>query len=288
MIAENELVSVKVFLKVIWMNFQDKMRERLSEYKKKKFPDVQDGLYQGRPYGHIFPKGEQNRNLIEYYHDDILKNPHYRKEDLHIYFNHLNSTEALSFNFFFPLLIEKKLELLTSRLTLEEKAVNYETAVFEKPGIDFEHFSDSIFDFYFETAAGKKICFRTKYTETGFGSAEDDAIHSELYEYVYKNYLSVITEKYRKKSEFLQRFQICRTLLHLDQNTVLVIIYPRENHKIREEAEKAAHEILVPELRSCLILFTWEELTEYILKNSVSPKKFQNQYKEFAEKYFPE
>lgn len=288
MIAEKELLSVRVFLKVNWMNFQEKVRERLSEYKKNRFPNVQDGLHQGRPYGHILPKDEQSRNLIEYYHDDILKNPHYRKEDLHIYFHHLNSTEALCFNFFFPMLIDEKLELLTSKFNLEERAVSYETAAFEKQGIDSEHFSDSIFDFYFETVSGTRVCFRTKYTETGFGSAEDDVLHSELFDYVYKNHLSVITEKYRKKSEFLQRFQLCRTLLHMDQNTVLVFIYPKENHRIREEAEKAAHEILVPELRSCVRLYTWEELTEYLLKSAPGPKKFLNQYKELSKKYFPE
>ncbi len=268
------------------MNFQDKVREQLSEYKKSKFPNIQNGLYQGKPYSHIFPKDEQSRNLIEYYHDDILKNPHFRKEDLHLYFHHLNSTEALSFNFFFPLLIDKKLELLTSRFNLEEGIVNYETAVFEKQGIDSEHFPDSIFDFYFETVSGMKVCFKTKYSETGFGSAEDDVMHSELFEYIYKNHLSVITEKYRKKSEFLQKFQLCRNLLHMDQKTILVFIYAKENHKIREEAEKAVHDILVPELRSSVKLFTWEELTDFILNNAASPKKFQNQYKEFFKKYF--
>ena len=71
-----------------------------------------DGNWRGKFYPHILPKEKKDLNIIEGIRNDFW--PYLNKTDikLHQYFHHLNSSQALCFNLFFPL-IKNEENLLT-------------------------------------------------------------------------------------------------------------------------------------------------------------------------------
>lgn len=267
------------------MNFQESVKCKLSCYKKNKFPKILEGTYRGKPYEHILPKTHQEENFIETYRKDIIHSKLYDPKKLHIYFSHLNSSQAMCFNFFYPLYHENKLELVTDSLGLLNETVNYETVCFEKDGKDGEgHRRPTSFDFFFETTSKKKIFFEIKYTENEFGRAKDDPDHTDKFDNFYSKHLKPLNEKFKKKDEFLKNYQICRNLIHIENDCFVVFIYPKDNKKISEGAKKAKSEILINDFIDNFFPTTWETLFYNILK-STTETKLKSQLDEFRIKY---
>jgi hypothetical protein len=269
------------------MNYHDKIVNHLTGYKSKNFTDIPNGTYRGKLYGYILPKNHKTKNFIETYRDDILKSNLYSLDKLHIYFHHLNSSQAMCINFFFPLYKEHKLEVITDFLGLKNEKVNYETVCFEKIGKDGGGGRrPTNFDFYFETLSKKKIFFEIKYTENEFGKAKNDADHIDKYDNVYSKYLLPISIKYRSREQFFNNYQILRNVIHIDKNSFVVFIYPLENKKINAGAEKAKSELLTASFKDNFFAVTWEKLFEAVF-NSTSETKLKSHLRKFKDKYLP-
>jgi len=270
------------------MNYHDKIVNHLTGYKTKNFPDIPNGTYRGKSsYGYILPKNHKTKNFIETYRKDILKSNLYNPEKLHIYFHHLNSSQAMCFNFFFPLYQEHKLEVVTDFLGLKNEKVNYETVCFEKNGKDGEGGRrPTNFDFYFETLSKKKIFFEIKYTENEFGKAKNDAGHIDKYENVYSKYLLPINTNFRSREQFFNNYQILRNIIHIDKSSFVVFLYPLENKRINAGAEKAKSELLTANFKDNFFAVTWEKLFEAVF-NSATETKLKFHLTEFKEKYLP-
>lgn len=271
-------------------NYRKEMLNHLKDYKKVNFPNTQNGTFKNIKYEYILPKEEKYLNLIETYKDDIIKNKSFKKIKPHTYFNHLNSSQAMCFNFFFPLYIEEKLELVTNFLGIENEEVNYDSVCFEKNGI--ENFKNNNvrrptnFDFYFETKSKKKIYFEIKYTENGFGKGYDkDGKLEEKFNNVYSRLLSPLNETFHSEKKFIENYQICRNLIHItDKNSFVVFIYPKNNERINKDTVKAK-EILKNEFKDNLISETWENLFKSI-NSSVTEDELKKQLAQFENKYF--
>jgi len=269
------------------MNSYKKIINHLTDYKTKNFPDIPDGTYRGKTYGHILSKPYQLENFIRTYRNDILSSRLYSLDKLHIYFHHLNSSQAMCINFFFPLCQEHKLEVVTDFLGLQNEKVNYDTVCFEKEGKDGEGGRrPTKFDFYFETLSKKKIFFEIKYTENEFGKAKNDADHIDKYDNVYSKYLLPINSNYRSREQFFDNYQILRNLIHIDKNSFVVFLYPSENKRINAGAEKAKSELLTASFKDNFFAVTWEKLFEAVF-NSATETKLKSHLTEFKEKYLP-
>ncbi len=268
------------------MNYRNRILNHLKKYKKDNFLDIPHGTYRGKIHEHIFPKKFQKNNLIETYRDEIQKSSLYDVSKLHIYFNHLNSSQAMCFNFFYPLYHERKLELVTDFLGIKNEEVNYETVCFEKEGSDGikNKRRATSFDFYFETKTGKEIFFEIKYTESEFGKAKNDDEHKEKFKEIYSNHLLPLNENFRSREKFLENYQICRNLIHIKENSFVVFVYPASNRKINEGARKAKTEILTTEFTNNFFSATWEKLFENIMP-SITEEKLKKQLTEFKKKY---
>jgi len=268
------------------MNFRNRILTHLKEYKKNNYPNIQDGTFRDKPYEHILPKTYQENNFLETYRNHILKSNLYDISKLHIYFNHLNSSQAMCFNFFFPLYYERKLELVTNFLGIANEKVNYETVCFEKDGKDGDHKKrrPTSFDFYFKTESEKEFFFEIKYTENEFGKAKDDNEHKEKFEEIYSKYLLPLDEKFRSRDKFFENYQICRNLIHIDENSYVVFVYPANNNKISLGAERAKSEILSTKFSDNFFSTTWEKLY-YNVKDSITDEKLKIQLTEFRKKY---
>jgi len=290
------------------MTFQSKVKDYLSDYKVKRFPKKENGVWKRNgketTLGYAFKAPLKNEahpdsdlNLLEPYKNDFLKYEQSFKGKYkikrHIYFHHLNSSQAMCFNFFFPLFKDRKLDLITDFLLFQGETIEYDTVCFEKESkVEGKDRRSTYFDFYFETKSGKKFYFEIKYTENEFGSAPKDKgnnklfdlEHLEKFENVYSQHLDVLTEKYKSKESFLSNYQIMRNIINVSENSHVVFVYPKDNEKVRKQAEIAKKEMLQKPFDKHIHLAEWNELYEAI-KTSVKCPILEEQYKEFWDKY---
>ena len=76
-----------------------------------------------------------------------------------------------------------------------------------------------------------------------------------------------------------------RNLLHIDLNSYVIFIYPKENLNLRMEALSARKKMIENGCEKHLILFTWEERVEKV-SSLLLPKELVEYFKEFKNKYF--
>ncbi|NVN94690.1 MAG: hypothetical protein HXX18_05340 [Bacteroidetes bacterium] len=271
------------------MTYQEKIKESLSNYKTTNFPKLKNGKWKNNKkcYSHILPEENKFDNLLHPYNEDCFK--YLRKEQikLHSGFHHLNSSQAMCLNFFFPLFCEKKLELITELLGFKNETINYETVCFEKNGKDGGSGRRATnFDFYFETKSGKKIYFEIKYTESEFGKAKNDKEHIEKFNNVYSNFTKPLNDNFITSKPFFDNYQILRNLIHIDDNSFVVFVYPKDNKGISKGVHKVKTEFLTAKFQNHFFAETWEKLFESIYSKA-SNEKLKKQLTSFKEKYLP-
>lgn len=271
------------------MGYSETVRRKLSEYKTQKFPEFEDGIYRQRKYRHILPKDKKFNNFLKPYREILKKYVEDKELKLHIYFHHLNSSQAMCLNFFYPLAKEQKLEIILDLLGFEEEIVDYETVCFEKDGLEKDDLGagnnrPTSFDFYFETKSGKRLFFEIKYTENGFGKAEIDASHEKKFDVIYQKHLKPIHPDFRSKDIFLRNYQILRNLIHIDDNSYVIFLFPEGNETIQLEVNRVKTTMLGSAFRDHFFPITWEK----ILKKADIDWETDNmkkQISDFKEKY---
>ena len=281
------------------MTYQAEIKKWLSDYKVKNLKELPDGKWKrnNQYYTHILPESHQFKNLLLTYREPFL-NSRFKNIKFHLDFHHLNSSQAMCINFFYPLIKEERLDVITQKLNLPKESIDYKAVCFEKDSEIEVNRRPTSFDFYIKTKSGKNISignrfyetekniyFEIKYTEQEFGKAKKDSEHINKYEAVYEKHNFVLNPKYRNLENFLNNYQIMRNLINVGKNNFIVFIYPENNKIIKQQAERAKAEFAIPEFRENVITLTWEELIEFVelkIKNSHALKL---QLTEFKEKY---
>lgn len=271
--------------------FIDQVRDHLGSYKKNVLKIEENGEYiynnNSLRYDHILPINEKWKNIIPYKNYQV-RNFLISESQLHQYFHHLNSSQAMCINFFYPLVFEKKLEYILSNFIIPGK-INYKSVRFEMISeVDSGFGRSTNFDFYFQLENGENIYFETKYTESDFGKANFDTEHQIKFEKLYKPLLAkndVISNKYKDIDLFLENYQIIRNLIHINEKSTVVFIYPDNNFEIRKKIKEICEEIIDEDWLSHFIPITWEELIQGILIFSETPELSEYYEKLFANKY---
>jgi len=196
---------------------------------------------------YILPEDRKNLNILEPFRKDFMTYAEKNKIRWHRHANRLNSSQVMCFNLFYPLVRNKQLEAITGLMGCDDE-IDYESVAFEKLSeLEPSNRRRTNFDFYFESVEGKKFFFEIKYTEDGFGTTKNDLEHREKFEEVYKPFLmqhSGISDTYKEQAKFFEHYQIMRNLIHMDENSYVIFIYPKENMKVRQQARKAMFEIV--------------------------------------------
>ena len=268
------------------MNFQEKVKFRLAAYKKSRFPKIKDGTYnykgKKKTYPHILPKKYEDLNILEFYRDSFFKYKNGEDIKLHKDFKHLNSSQAMCINFFYPLITKNKLNLITDILELPNEEIDSYEFEKDSPIDGVDGHGPTNFDFFISTKSGKSIYFEIKYTESEFGKAKNDKEHIKKHKKIYEAYTDKVAgATYTTKEEFFENYQILRNLIHIDKNSYVVFTYPFGNRKIREGAE-ATHQKIVhgKKYANHFKPLKWDELLDDISPNLHS-RKLLKHYREF-------
>jgi hypothetical protein len=270
------------------VGFCDQALQHLASYKEKTLRLREDGIFvhRGREYlkPHILPIGKRRENLLEEFRDRFFASEH-GSTKLHRYFHHLNSSQALCINLFYPLVEEKKLGLLFKYLDVPVDGALV-------PHFEAESSLEvagrrTSFDFHVRSGHLTSLYVEVKYTEDGFGAAVKDAEHKEKFQ---KTYAALLRESEfllplcADETVFLENYQILRNLVHISDTSTVVFLYPGANESIARHAAHARDAFLTERGRERLRLVLLEDLVRYLESNADTPA-LAAYYSRFKAKY---
>jgi hypothetical protein len=268
--------------------YQDRLKCHLSRYKAEVLGIADDGIWSRnrRPYSHILPAERKYENLLAPYREDLCRYlAAHREISLHPDFHHLNSSQAMCFNLFFPLAVDQAgRKILTDALGHADGMAPGESWCFEKVLDPKENTS---FDFLFQTNVGTATFCEIKLSESGFGTAKNDAKHREKLTNTYRPRLSDrVSPVLLEEGEFFPRYQLCRNFSYVGElGDLLFVVYPSKNTVLTEQLEDFL-EFVNEEHRERVKAVLLEDLVPRIL--ALLPNvatRLQQHYRDFAQKY---
>ncbi len=280
------------------ITFREKILKHLIKWRKEEIKESGKGKWRGKYYKHILPKELAKLNILAEYREKFYNYNEENKDKIkfHECFAHLNSSQAMCINFFYPLYENKKLDLILEFIGFKEEKVDYNTVKFEKES-DIEKNkgmrNPTSFDFYFETDSKKKFFFEIKYTEKEFGKANNKPDRqAENYNNIFRSILECkekiikidAENEESKKEKFSDNYQILRNLICIDDNSYVVFLYPKDNEYILKAAA-ASKSFLQPDYNNHLINKTWEEVILFAVNKSKS-ENIKEYLDKFKKKYF--
>jgi|WetSurSiteA1Bulk_404760.scaffolds.fasta_scaffold01242_9 hypothetical protein len=271
------------------MGYNQLIKQHLADYKSKTLGIRRDGMWKqnNKHYPHILPEEREILNILPAYREDFCEYFDNNGIKLHQDFHHLNSSQAMCFNLFFPFLSENKLGLLASDvLSLPENEVK--NATFEKV---LEQVEGTNFDFFMEMASGSHVFFELKLSESNFGAEKPNANRKRKLDEIYHQRLTgMVAEGHLHEGIFFQHYQILRNISYLrsDRSDVLFLIFPRENEQLAR-TEQTINGMLTDGFKDRVRILYLEELVERILQSTDGFNTRMGQhYHEFKRKYIPE
>ncbi|WP_035157034.1 PGN_0703 family putative restriction endonuclease, partial [Cohnella thermotolerans] len=244
------------------MDFDLMVKERLADYKKKKFPDVGNGKWNQLEYEHILPEGYEYLNYLSPYRKElsqyIIENVRKKKIKLHSP-THMNSSQIMCFNFFYPFIVEGVLDHITTFVEINEPVSEAE----------FEYVPDynegTNIDFYLRLASGRRILFEIKYSEKDFGPVNLNEHNREKYE---KKFFEIYEPKLNSKIQpdrlnmltILKYYQLARNIFHLNPNDLFVVVAPKHNIKLKDKFDCFKTEVLKENVKDQVRFISWEDM----------------------------
>jgi len=277
--------------------FQRRAKQWLSAYKRQVLGVEENGIWvqNGKTYAHILPKEKYQLNILASFRDEFWQQFPRQHIQLQRDFHHLNSSQALCFNLFFPMLMADRQGLVSLLGALG-------IAGLPKIGSCFEFQPDltegTCIDFSLPLQSGARINFEIKYTESEFGSAKADPAHLEKFESIYKPRLAGrFEESFCSSGQFLEHYQIARNVWHLNEaaRDIAVFLFPRANTRLRRQEpiiKTCAREPFRSRIRIVylenLILDLQERLEISDTRRGQHLKEFRAKYLDFLKMQEPE
>lgn len=270
------------------MAFRDEACAHLSEYRKNPLGIEEEGVFLHRGAihrkGHILPRGSERQNLLAPYGDLFFASEHGATK-LHQFFHHLNSSQGLCINLFYPLLKEDALSLLVRSIGSDMSLPAQ--GIFESPSRLENATRRTSFDFHLWNSEGREIFVEVKYTEDGFGGAKADAEHLDKFRDTYAPLLAnstYLTIDCNDPAFFLQHYQILRNLVHITHQSEVVFLFPRANGKVAEQAAHARENFLSEIGRERMRIVFLEDLVAELIA-ACKGTGLEGYYEMFRKKY---
>lgn len=267
------------------MSFADRMKTHLAAYKQATLGVSEDGLWarNRRPYPHILPKDRKELNILEPFREAFWKYATESRISLHTDFHHLNSSQALAFNLFYPALEDR-----TAHSSLTSMLAGSPTGI---ASWQFEAVPDpdegTNFDLLLVLETGGRVYVEVKFTELSFGTCTPDETHLRKRERIYRPRLGGIVDPgFLEGDRFFGSYQLFRNLSYLqaDQDRVIFVV-PQGNQPAADHASLVFAEALLPAVTGAHLI-TVEQVIDTIGRASVADG-YRRHYQLFAEKYLP-
>ena len=280
------------------MKYAEAIKSHLAQYRSKKLEITECGTWHKKEYPHILPEGRRKENVLKTIRGEFWEYAHRRalgekclKDSLHQCFHHLNSSQALCFNLFYPFLLKPEWLNFLPTVLLGRNAEVVNDA-------EFEHIEDTNegtnFDFFMQLRSGRRLFFECKFTEVDFGRAKDDKKHQQKLVDIYRFKLQKkVKPGALESSVFLKHYQLLRNISHVNPENKdhLFLIFPRGNSDIVSPLVcrvGVLDDFLAEKMKSCVTVLQLEDLIKRIQGTSVMEDSVMKMHWHlFEEKYLP-
>ena len=275
------------------MSFRNLACDHLAQYKVDVLGVKEDGNFHHRgkdiAKAHILPRIDnkfRELNILEKYRERFFESD-YSGIKLHEFFHHLNSSQALCINLFYPLIVENALTLFFNFLHIQPG--NHLDPRFEYESELENSIRRTSFDFYIQDEKAAKIFVEVKYTEAGFARAKDDQEHREKFQATYLPMVEAspfVRPECRDMDTFLKHYQILRNLVHISDDSHVVLLFPSANTAVAKEAVYAKDKLLTDAGKARLKTVFLEEFVSF-LEKACDGSSLDSYYSAFRAKYLP-
>ena len=215
--------------------FQQRARRWLSAYKQEVLGVAEDGIWlrNGKRYSHILPQEKYRLSILPSFRDQFWEwfGKQRPRIQLHSDFHHLNSSQALCFNLFFPPMMGDGHELAQFSSVMGIAGVPNAEASFEFQPSPTE---GTCIDFSMLLRSGGRVNFEIKYTESEFGSAKADPAHLDKFESIYKSRLAERSKNPSVVQRSSWRTTRSRDVWRLNESAgdIAIFLFPNENTRL--------------------------------------------------------
>ncbi|OGP92377.1 MAG: hypothetical protein A2157_08140 [Deltaproteobacteria bacterium RBG_16_47_11] len=216
------------------ISYQMTLRRHLAEYKANRLGVREAGIYRktGRAYQHLLPSNLRYLNLLESIRAEFREYLHHNPAvRLHADFHHLNSSQALAFNLFYPFLSAggEIARLIAQALGLvgDIREWHFEYVPDAEEGTNV--------DVAWQNSDGIWAFCEVKLSESEFGSAKPDQRHEKKFREIYSPRLrGLVDERLLEFHEFCQHYQLLRniSLLATHSGSHVVFLIPEQNNAL--------------------------------------------------------
>jgi hypothetical protein len=268
--------------------YQAALRVHLARYKKSRLGVDEPGLFErtGKPYSHILPSRLRRLNLLEAIRAEFEAyrsvHPSIR---LHRDFHHLNSSQALAFNLFFPYLDAGGAAASALARSMHAPAPTDQW--------HFEHVPDPAegtnVDVAWRAVGGAWTLCEVKLSEGDFGATKPDARHKKKLESVYrKRLLQLVQPELLELNTFCRNYQILRNVSFLESASVsdVVFLVPSGNEALSKSFRRV-EKLLNPAVRKRVHLVLLEDVLRSLCADSKLPSHLRLVAASLSEKYAP-
>ncbi|MEI4770971.1 hypothetical protein WAX74_15215 [Psychrobacillus sp. FJAT-51614] len=264
------------------MSFEKRVKDNLSYYKEHILKNSKPGHIKHR---YILPKEDGNLNYLLGIRDKIdgYLNQLEVPINLHRGFHHLNSSQAMCLNFFYPFIQENSYTHLTQALKLngEITSLIFEHVENEKEGTNF--------DVCLNLKNKQKVFIEIKYTEAKFKSISNISKGHLFKKQTF--YMEPLLKGFNEdwlEHNFFKNYQLLRNLPYANQNQLVYLIFSRQHTKMVNEVNNVLN-IMNKEMRKYVEIVYWEDLVSNLLnaftQDDIASKYLHVHFKDFQEKY---
>jgi hypothetical protein len=281
-------VSLQVRIRQKPIDYRARLLVHLIDYKRSVLNIREPGVFRYRgcdvPKEHILPIHRKWENLLEPARS--LAQAYvasHRQTKLHRYFHHLNSSQALAFNLFFPYFGG---ETSGSAALLRALGQGSSLGAWTPEAVP-DPIEGTNLDAQWRLADGTMVMCEVKLSEADFGKAEQDAEHVAKLRDIYRPVLAGhVALQFLETPAFFAHYQILRNVWHMLRvpSAVLVFLLPRANQGLWDELLPLL-DALTPQSRQRVAVIAIEDVLDSLQRDEACPLKMREYARRLEEKY---
>lgn len=254
-------------------SYQTSLKKHMANYKSYRLGIDEAGLFEknGGTYRHILPVKLRRLNLLEGIRGEFsIYQGEHPDIKLHKYFHHVNSSQALTFNLFYPFFASggSDAAVLTQAMGLPGNPVEWH----------FEYVPDKTegtnVDVAWRDHVGTWVFCEVKLSEQTFGIAKADERHEKKLRKIYLPRLeNMVSNDFLEFKNFRRHYQILRniSLLSTHEGSHVVFLLPRENTVLQPALQNVIANLNPSILDLVHVIYLEELLHTLELSDDISP-----------------
>ena len=269
------------------MRYQDTLKNHLADYKRKSLGIDAPGIFnhrgQAKEYHHILPHAYAMQNLMDEARPAAVSFLTANPSKRHKYFHHLNSSQAFTFNLFFPYFSggAAVASSLLRALGQDAELLEWEPEVI--PDID----EQTNVDVVWKTSDGVKTYCEVKLSEAEFGTAIVDDRHQSKLSQIYQPILKACLDtRQLEAAAFFKSYQFYRNLWHMavGEQARLIFLLPRANSRLWLQLQRLISGVTLP-TRNRISVVAVEDVIQRISADDRCSERLRAYAKRIAQKY---